>query len=442
MNRQPLLTCSIIFLLIFFTVLTILSAMGTYRISVDGSKNLLQTRATDIAISIGFALERVGLKKDLFFDMVAKSRWGDVAFLALYDGNGTIILHSNPKLIGTKDERPSIMATFITKHLNVHSEVLATGEKVFILDFPVTLHVKEEATVYCLRVALHPYPAEAIVRKANYQLLLIGTSLVLLWVGTLFFLRFWQKNVKLEKELREKEKMAALGEMAAVLAHEIRNPLSSIKGFAQVYQELAESSEEKADFAIIINEATRLERLTTNLLIYSKPLVINPRPFSVKGLCDGLKKEISLIQKGMPDGKIEIICKGGDGEILVDKEAVRQIILNLLQNAQDATRETTGQRPPEITVELNMGAKGLKITVDDNGSGIPDGMKKKIFDPFFTTKAKGTGLGLAIVKRLLDRMGGKIWIEAKDGPGTRISVFIPGTGAEMGKSTLEDTIDA
>lgn len=417
--------------MLFFTVLTILSAIGTYRISMDGSKNLLQTRATDIAISISFTLERVGLKKDLFFDMVAKSRWGDVAFLALYDENGTIVLHSNPKLIGSIDERPNILATFKIKHLAVHSELLATGEEVFVLDFPVTLHVKESAKVYCLRVALHPYPAEAIVRKADYQLLLIGISLVLLWVGTLFFLRFWQKNLRLEKVLREKEKMAALGEMAAVLAHEIRNPLSSIKGFAQVYQELAETEEEKADFAIIINEATRLERLTTNLLIYSKPLAINPRPFSFRELCEGLGKEIALIQKGMANGAIEILCKGAEEEIMVDKEAVRQIILNLLQNALDATRQVSGERPPEITIGLYLTPKGLKITVDDNGPGIPRHLREKIFDPFFTTKAKGTGLGLAIVKKLLDMMDGKISIRSKEGAGTRIGVFIPSAGTGM-----------
>ena len=425
MTRQTLLTCSIFVLLIFFTVLTILSAVGTYRISVDGSKNLLQTRATDIAISIGFALERVGLKKDLFFDMIAKSHWGDVAFLALYDENGTIALHSNPKLIGIKDERPEIIPTFHTKHLAVHSEVLATGEKVFVLDFPVTLHVREKARVYCLRVALHPYPAEAIVRKANYQLLLIGLSLLLLWVGTLFFLRFWQKNLKLETVLREKEKMAALGEMAAVLAHEIRNPLSSIKGFAQIYHELAKTDEEKADFAIIINEATRLERLTMNLLIYSKPLAINPVQFHIKDLCEEIKKEISLSQKGTPHMVIQIRCKG-DNEIVMDKEAVRQIILNLIQNAIDATGEMAEERGAEVMIELKANHNGLELTVDDNGHGIPENLKDTIFNPFFTTRARGTGLGLAIVKKLLDKMEGKIWLETKDGPGTRIKVFIPG----------------
>ena len=436
MNRQPLLTCSIIFLLLFYTVLTLFSAMGTYHISVDGSKNLLKTKATDIAISISFALERVGLKRDLFFDMISKSRWDDVAYLALYDANHTIVLHSNPKLIGTVDERPHITQTFYTKHLLVHDEVLATGEKVFVLDFPVTLHVRDKAQIYCLRVALHPYPAEAIVRKANYQLLLIGISLVLLWLGTLFFLRFWQKNLALEQELREKEKMAALGEMAAVLAHEIRNPLSSIKGFAQVYQELAETEEERSDFSIIIREATRLERLTTNLLIYSKPLTIRPESFSIGQLCEDLRKEVALLAEKDRGQEIEVQCDQG-GEVVADREGLRQILLNLIQNAIDATKETQHIRPPRIAVRLEPTPSGLTVTVDDNGPGISKEHKEHMFEPFFTTKTKGTGLGLAIVKRLVDKMGGEIRVEEKDGPGARIVVFIPSPKGHSESARME-----
>ncbi len=398
--------------------------MGTYHISVDGSKNLLKTKATDIAISISFALERVGLKSDLFFDMISKSRWDDVAYLALYDANHTIVLHSNPKLIGTVDERPRIAQTIQTKQLQVHDEVLATGEKVFVLDFPVTLHVRDGAKIYCLRVALHPYPAEAIVRKANYQLLLIGISLVLLWLGTLFFLRFWHKNMALEQELREKEKMAALGEMAAVLAHEIRNPLSSIKGFAQVYEELAESEEERSDFSIIIREATRLERLTTNLLIYSKPLKMRPESFSIGSFCEDLKKEAALLSEKDAGQVIEVVCSG-DGEVVADREALRQILLNLIQNAMDATRETSHVRSPKVKVVVEKRSSGLTVTVDDNGPGVSQELKGRIFEPFFTTKTKGTGLGLAIVKRLVDEMGGEIRVVEKDGPGVTIMVTIP-----------------
>ncbi|WP_067619195.1 sensor histidine kinase [Dissulfuribacter thermophilus] len=421
MKKQPLLTCSVFFLLLLFSVLAVLSAIGTYRISVDGSKNLLQTKATDIALSVSFTLERFGLKQQLFNDMLSRPRWDDVAYLALYDQNLIIVLHSNPNLIGIYDEKPTIIETFKTKHMSVHSERLATGEKVFILDFPITLHVENESKIYCLRVALHPYPAEAIVRRANFQLILIGISIVLLWGFTAFFLRFWLKALRLEEELREKEKMAALGEMAAVLAHEIRNPLSSIKGFAQVYQETAESEEEREDFSIIVNEATRLERLTTNLLIYSKPLSIRPEPFSVKEFVSELKKEAELLT---PDKNVKITFQRAQ-KVNLDKEALRQIVLNLLQNALDAANHTSDPEGPKVDVMVSAHKNALQLVVADNGPGIPKDLQAKLFVPFFTTKTKGTGLGLAIVKRLTDLMNGKIKIDSDKGKGTRITIEIP-----------------
>jgi len=419
-------TFSVFFLLLLFSILAIASAIGTYRISVDGSKSLLQTKATDIALSIAFTLERLGLKKDLFSEILSGARWDDVAYLALYDKNSTIVLHSNPNLTGTLDENSGIIDTLKAKHISVHYTLLATGEKVFVLDFPLTLHTGGRSRVFCLRVALHPYPAEAIVRRANFQLALIGFFIVLLWGCTVFFLRFWKRVLTLEEELRAKERMAVLGEMAAVLAHEIRNPLSSIKGFAQVYQETAESKEEREDFSIIVSEARRLERLTTNLLTYSKPLKVRPAPFSLKGLCEELRREVDV--RG--EGSITLECSSDPGQVVLDREAVKQIALNLLQNAVSAAARTKDPSGPQVHMAFQIDGPVFKILVEDNGPGVPKELRDRIFDPFFTTKTKGTGLGLAIVRRLLDVMNGDIKIQSRDGKGTRVLVSMPLGGHE------------
>ncbi len=411
---------SVFFILFLFSVLTILSAIGTYRISIMGSLNLLRTRATDIALTITFALERIGNKREILEEMLANSSgWDNVAFISLYDKNSVIALHSNPNLIGSTDKDPYIKKAILEKHVSTHYEVLQTGEKVFVLDFPATLRIFNEPDLYCLRVALHIYPAQSIVRKADFQLLLICLAITLLWLGTIFFLRFWRKVTLLQEELKEKEKMAALGEMAAVLAHEIRNPLSSIKGFSQVYLELSDSEEERADFAIIVGEATRLERLTTNLLFYAKPLSITPVYFSVYEFTETLKRECSLME---PYGNINIALEADDKRIYLDKEALKQIILNLIQNALDAAQN---KELPTINVTIKDKDGILEIKVKDNGDGIKQVNINKIFDPFFTTKTKGTGLGLSIVKRLIDMMDGQIKFLSKEKKGTTVIVRLP-----------------
>ncbi len=310
LQNKYLLT--VVTLLGLFSVITIISAISTFRISIEGSRHLLETRATDIAVNLGFTLERLGLNPDLFCDLVESDRWEYLAFLALIDKDRTIILHSNEKLIGRKINDPSVNKVFLKERIFNHYEKLATGEEVFILDFPLKLHISDvnridtsadqmhyvapgyraktlepvpALKIFCLRVALHPYPARSIERRAKFQLIMILASLALLWSLALFFIRAWQKNYRLEVSLAEKERMAALGQMAAVLAHEIRNPLSSIKGFAQFYMEEGSDPDLRKDMAVIVEQAHMLERLTSNLLVYARPSELNLQHFPLGDIC-------------------------------------------------------------------------------------------------------------------------------------------------------------
>ncbi len=443
LQNKYLLT--VVLLLGLFSVITIISAIGTYRISIEGSRHLLETRATDIAVNLGFTLERLGLNPDLFSDLVESDRWEYLAFLALIDKDRTIILHSNEKLIGRKVDDPTINQVFKRERIFNHFEKLATGEEVFILDFPLKLHISDvnrmdtqtdqmhyvlpgyrqkalepvpALRIFCLRIALHPYPARSIERRAKFQLIMILASLCLLWILALFFIRAWQKNYRLEASLAEKERMAALGQMAAVLAHEIRNPLSSIKGFAQLYMEEASDAHLREDMAVIVEQADRLERLTANLLVYARPTELNLEDFSLENLCRELDRLVAAEKKGI---NLELKCSSK--MVKSDREKLIQIVLNLVQNSIEAMEKHGGEK--RVMVTLDALDDGLEIKVEDTGPGFPEELKDSIFDPFVTTKTKGTGLGLAIVKRLVVAMDGTIKTSSKPEGGSIVEIYLP-----------------
>ncbi len=437
---------AIIVLLSLFSIIATISAVSSYKISIEGSRHLLETRATDIAVNLGFALERLGLNPDLFPDLVASDRWEYLAFLALIDRDMTCILHSNQKLIGRKINDSSIKKVFSLERIVTHFEKLATGEEVFILDFPLKLHLDEvnriknprdgvaaalgkrptvntiepipALRVFCLRVALHPWPAFSIERKAKFQLVMILSSIFLLWLLAGFFIRAWKKNYMLEKSLAEKERMAVLGQMAAVLAHEIRNPLSTIKGFAQIYLEEASDPDIKEDMKIIVEQVARLERLTSNLLVYAKPTEIYLETFDIEELCQEIRR---IFPEDKKEVKLKINCRGT--QATADRLKIIQIIVNLIQNSMEAIQFQGDRGQVEVTIDGT--EDGIVIVVEDSGPGFSDDIVDKLFQPFFTTKTKGTGLGLAIVKRLVEAMKGKIRIDKSRLGGAMVEVFIP-----------------
>jgi two-component system sensor histidine kinase HydH len=429
-------------ILLRFSVLALISAIGIYRISIEGSKNLLENRAVDIAVSLGFTLERIGLRNDLFPELVATARWDDLAFLVLYDQDGTVLLHSNPLMVGRSRTDSSVKRVILEKQPKIHFSTLATGEDVFVLDFPLHIHLPEQdnsgkednidfkqsraiekiepienARTYCLRVSLHPYPARTILRKANFQLVLIGLSLTTLWVLTFFFLWAWHRNYRLEARLRKQERMAALGEMAAVLAHEIRNPLSSIKGFAQFYLEGTTDPDKRSDFSIIVEESRRLERLTADLLTYARPAKLNEEKFDTEKFCQEIKRSVAPL-KG--DVKLHIKCE--KLELHLDREKLMQVVFNLVQNAIEAVSEINGG---EVWFSMKSSDSILILTIEDKGPGLSLDIKNRLFEPFVTTKAKGTGLGLAIVDRLLEAMGGEISFSDREGKGVIVKITLP-----------------
>ncbi len=222
----------------------------------------------------------------------------------------------------------------------------------------------------------------------------------------------------MEDHIKRVEKMAAVGEMAAGLAHEIKNPLASLSGAIQLMKDDAHyHPDTNRLMKIALREADRLSALLNDFLMFARPKAGNPVPLRVdKALAEildlfenepGLKEKISLKRIFFPDAFIEI-----------DQGHLHQVIWNLLMNAAQAIGHSG-----EITVKMEaVSSNELRIGVSDNGCGIAAENLKSIFDPFFTTKKKGVGLGLSIVHRLLESYGSRIDVESEVGQGTAFTL--------------------
>lgn len=238
------------------------------------------------------------------------------------------------------------------------------------------------------------------------------------------------QNSESIRRQQEQDRLAALGQMAAGMAHEIRNPLGAIRGAAEY---LAESPDEPADpefLDIIIEEADRLNRVVSDFLDYSRPLHIQREPCEPNRL---VRQVVALLTaKGLPEGvQLRLELAESLPLLLADLERLKQVLLNLLQNALQALKgggevvvRTSRLRAGGFLGDKS-GVEGVQIQVEDSGVGMSQEQLDKLFIPFFTTKKGGTGLGLAISQRLVQAHGGELEAQSVEGQGTVFSLILP-----------------
>lgn len=237
------------------------------------------------------------------------------------------------------------------------------------------------------------------------------------------------ENVASMEQLAEQRRLAALGTMAAGLAHEIRNPLAGIKGAAQYLQGQARPEEVHDFLDIIVDEVNRLNEVVSQFLDYARPLKVTLEPASVQALV-GHVLEIVRREGLPPELALRVELQEDLPEIQMDRDKMKQVLLNLVQNAVQAV----GTRPGEVVVSGGLqrvrGAEGraeevLALSVSDTGRGIAPEDLEKLFVPFFTTRQGGTGLGLAISQRLVQAHGGDLAVRAQPGAPTTFTVRLP-----------------
>lgn len=235
--------------------------------------------------------------------------------------------------------------------------------------------------------------------------------------------RLVEENVQLERRLAHGERLAALGQMAATVAHEVKNPLSAIKSIAQVMREDENLTVEYArDLNLIVGETDRLSRSVTQLLSFARTAPSAVAPSRADEL---IRTTVELFKAEATGREIALECHAESNQELdgVRSSALRDALSNLLSNALQATSAGGW-----ITVEASAEAAHLFVTVVDSGSGIAPEIRQRIWEPFFTTRQRGTGLGLSILKKRIEEVGGKaILAPQRKDEGARFELRVPVT---------------
>jgi two-component system sensor histidine kinase HydH len=240
--------------------------------------------------------------------------------------------------------------------------------------------------------------------------------------GSIILCRDLTEVQSLKREVETSRRLASLGRLAAGIAHEIRNPLSSIKGFATYFKErYRDNPEDQKTSDVMIQEVDRLNRVITQLLDFARPPVIQKNQASLQSL---IQHSIKMIERQASAKQVQIRSHlpSEIKAVEVDQDGINQVLLNLYLNAVEAM-EPGGTL--SVSLSMDEGRPWVKIMVSDTGSGISKEDLEHIFDPYFTTKQTGTGLGLAIVHKIIEAHGGEVRAESEIGRGTTVSVLLP-----------------
>jgi signal transduction histidine kinase len=246
--------------------------------------------------------------------------------------------------------------------------------------------------------------------------------------------------------MKERDRLAALGSMAAGLAHEVKNPLGAIKGAAQLLEEVGASTPEdpaaREFVGIILEEVNRLDRVVGSFLDYARPHAGNPIPLDLNA---AVRRTVQILSSQITDGAIDLKLDLSEPlpRTSMDPEKFRQVLMNLIQNAIQAMdghgkvtvstsvgRSMRGRMSHDLSSSASRRSttdetEVVEVSVRDTGPGISPKVLRNLFVPFFTTKTQGTGLGLAISQSIVQNAGGTIEVHSQPGSGTTFTILLP-----------------
>lgn len=396
------------------SVFLFLSGYLTYQSMQKNIENSLTLQALGIEVVLrsllqNFDLDLLNKQKDFLSNLILNERWEGVAFIALYLENGTIILHSNPNLIGKNvEESPLLLYRKNTSYFK-----LKTGERVFLYE----QYVPSQNFKGILRIALHIGP---IAESLSYARLHITLELIfacfLLFGSILASITIHKMEKKLEK-MTELEKWQFI---TKILLHEIKNPLATIKGFTQYLRRKLDLNGGHAQaLDLMLKETLRIEKLLQELSLYSFPLSPELEEVDLDKLLDEIALSMKIIY---PEGKLILHTEKKNIKMMSDPRMLKSILLNLLDNAFYATIEA-GER--EVFLTLREENRHICLEIKDKGRGIEEKNLPHIFEPFYTTKPRGSGLGLAVVKKLCEALNIEISLHSTPKVGTLVRLKFP-----------------
>lgn len=261
---------------------------------------------------------------------------------------------------------------------------------------------------------------------------ILSILLVALFISMIFIYitHYWNKKLKEEVEIRSKEiielnniamhndKMQSLGKLSSSIAHELRNPLTSIKAFIDLIPLKIEDDGFRNELIKIVpQEIKRLDDLVGSLLDYSRPKNPNPRKIILDNI---LSDVLTLLKQKIKEKKIQVSISGTDVYFYADEAQMKQILINIILNSIDAI-DDNGQ----IQIDGSISKSKAIISIKDNGVGVPDEIMNKLFDPFFTSKKSGYGIGLSVTDRLVKENKGEIKLFSEINKGTTVVIYMP-----------------
>jgi two-component system sensor histidine kinase HydH len=345
--------------------------------------------------------------RQLFSDRV-------VAYALIAHEDGKILFHTNPYLVGSVLAEKGLDEWLKSGKASGERITLKTGLPAFQFNFP--LH-RPDGQAELLRLVLHTTPADRIITRTQRMWWTVGLVLAVLWTLGILFERMFLRQLRLREELDKRERMALVGQMTAVLAHEIRNALGGIKGYAQwIGEKMDPSDPKKVGVGFVLKGTDRIESLVNDLLLFSRDesyavIPLEPDPL----IRDALAQEASFWE-----GRVDLSVEPGT-RFVADREKLTRVLSNGIQNAIQSMGK-------DGTLRLSFRSEGrrVEIRIEDSGPGIPKEEFPLLFVPFHTTKTSGTGLGLAYSKKIIEGMGGTITLfNRQEGPGACLSIRLP-----------------
>lgn len=358
-------------------------------------------------------------------------RQAGVESIALLDRDLTVLAHSDPARVGQRETDEALRSALEHRRLLARMVQRDASDTVYEVVKPLAL---EAARPGLLRIGLSTAPMDRVWRRDRLAALLMAVAVLglgALGMATIFYIqnRHLTEIKALEAEMARGERLATVGNLAAAVAHEIRNPLSAVSmGLQRLRAEFepAEREEYRRIVDLVQGEVRRLNAIVEEFLSLARPIQLRPEPLQVAMLLDEIRRLVEP-QAGRAGIVVEQTIPAGLPDLRADRDRIKQVLLNLVLNAIEAM--PSGGR---LTLGAAASGPALTLTVTDTGSGIPPELLPRVFEPYVTTKTKGLGLGLAIARRIIEAHGGRIEAESGAGQGTRFRVTLPRDGVVGG----------
>jgi len=352
-------------------------------------------------------------------------RQSDSDFVSLLDSNLNVVAHTDPDRIGKQEKEPLVLKAKATGQLFSQIVESGGGKQRFEVVKPVALG---ESNLGFLKVGLSLGSMEVTWYNSLRAIVTLGVAILaagILGMAAIFHNQHsYIKEVRgLETEVAHRERLSALGNLAANVAHEIKNPLNAISMGLQRLNAEFQSTQDEDQYSrlteLVLGEVRRLDSIVEQFLSLARPLEIKPEELWVQ---DVLNELATLVEGGAQQSKVQIqvVAPLTLPPLKADREYLRQTLLNLILNGLQAMPEGG-----TLALEATMLKGDFLISVTDTGTGIAPENLPRIFEPYFTTKSKGSGLGLSIARRIVEAHGGTITVSSEPGWGCRFQISLP-----------------